>query len=45
MTVEAFGQELAEAIKRYDADCIEAHLEESQASYIAYRGRELDSIG
>lgn len=45
MTVEAFGQELAEAIKRYDADCIEAHLEESQTSHITYRGRVLESIG
>lgn len=45
MAVETFGQELAEAIKRYDADCIEAHLEESQTSHITYRGRALESIG
>ena len=36
---------LAEIIAKYQADYIEAHLEESQTSYITYRGRELDSIG
>jgi len=45
MTIEAIGQELAEVIKRYEADYIEAHLEESQTSHITYRGRELESIG
>ena len=45
MTIEAIGQELAELIKQYDADYIEARLEESQTSHITYRGRELDSIG
>ncbi|MBA7625755.1 hypothetical protein ES703_33187 [subsurface metagenome] len=45
MTIEAVAQKLAEVIKRYDADYIEAHLEESQTSHITYRGRELESIG
>ncbi|MFQ6122303.1 MAG: TldD/PmbA family protein, partial [Dehalococcoidales bacterium] len=45
MTIEAIAQELAELIKRYDADYIEARLEESQSSYITYRGKELESIG
>jgi len=45
MTIEAVAQELAEVIKRYDADYIEAHLEESQTSHITYRGRELESTG
>ena len=45
MTIEDGAQELAEAIKRYDADYIEAHLEESQTSHITYRGRELESTG
>ena len=45
MTVEAVAQELTEVIKRYDADYIEARLEESQTSHITYRGRELESIG
>ena len=43
--IESVGRELAETLKKYHADYIEAHLEESQAGYIAYRGRELDSIG
>ena len=39
------AHQLAEILSRYRADYIEAHLEESQASYITYRGRELESIG
>ncbi|MEE9365344.1 MAG: TldD/PmbA family protein [Dehalococcoidales bacterium] len=45
MSLENVARELAEFIKRDDADYIEAHLEESQTSHIVYRGRELDSIG
>jgi len=36
---------LAEVIAKYKDDYIEARLEESQASHITYRGRELESIG
>ncbi|MFC1937678.1 TldD/PmbA family protein [Chloroflexota bacterium] len=43
--IESIGHELAETLKKCDADYIEAHLEESQSSHIAYRGRELDSLG
>jgi TldD protein len=43
--IEAAGRQLAEAIKGYSADYIEARLEESQRSYITYRGKELESIG
>ncbi len=43
--IEAIGHQLAEALNKYNADYIEAHLEESQSSYITYRGRELESIG
>jgi len=43
--IGTIAQQLAETLKRYPADYIEAHLEESQASYITYRGRELESIG
>jgi len=43
--IKAIVQRLAEAIDRYSADYIEARLEESETSYISYRGRELDSIG
>jgi TldD protein len=45
MTIEAIGQELAGVIKRSTADYIEAHLDMNQTSHIAYRGKELDSIG
>jgi len=43
--IEAIGRQLAELLNRYSADYIEAHLEETQASHIIYRGRELESIG
>ncbi len=43
--IEVIGRQLAEALNKYSADYIEAHLEESQSSYITYRGRELESIG
>ena len=45
MAIENIGRELAELIKRHDADYIEAHLEESQTSHITYRGKELESVG
>ena len=45
MTLKNVAQEMAELLKRGDADYIEAHLEESQTSHILYRGRELESIG
>ena len=43
--IEVIGHQLTEAFNSYSADYIEAHLEESQSSYITYRGRELESIG
>jgi TldD protein len=43
--IEAVGRQLADIIKRYSADYIEARLEHSQKSYITYRGKELESIG
>ena len=43
--IESTGPELAELVKRYGADYVEARLEESQSSHITYRGRELESIG
>jgi TldD protein len=42
--IEAIGHQLAETLKKRSADYIEVHLEESQASHITYRGRELESI-
>jgi len=43
--IEDVGRRLAEALKGYSADYIEARLEQSQTSHISYRGRELESIG
>jgi len=43
--IEVLGYELTEVLKGHNADYIEAHLEESQSSYITYRGKELESIG
>ncbi len=43
--IEAIGRQLAEMLKKYEADYIEARLEQSQASHITYRGRELESVG
>jgi len=43
--IEAIGHQLADLVKRYSADYIEARLEQSQKSSITYRGRELESIG
>jgi TldD protein len=43
--IKESARELAGVISKYQADYIETHLEESQASYITYRGRELESIG
>jgi TldD protein len=45
MSIENAAQELAELVRSGDADYIEAHLEESQASHMVYRGRELESVG
>ncbi len=39
------SRQLAEALKKQNADYIEARLEESQLSHITYRGRELESAG
>ena len=42
--IQTIGRQLAETLKRYSADYIEVHLEESQTSHITYRGRELESV-
>jgi TldD protein len=42
--IAAIGRELAGALKKYPADFIEAHLEESQSSHVSYRGRRLESV-
>ena len=42
--IARIGHELAETLKRYPADYIEAHLEESQTEHVTYRGRALESV-
>ena len=42
--IAKIGHELAETLKRYPADYIEAHLEESQTEHVTYRGRALESV-
>lgn len=44
-TIEEIGRSFGGIFKRFEADYIEARLEESQSSYISYRGKELESIG
>ena len=43
--IQATAHQLAEEFNRYSADYIEARLEQSQTSYINYRGKELESMG
>ena len=43
--IQAVSRQLAEALKKQNADYIEAHLEESRLSHITYRGKELESAG
>jgi len=45
LDIEIIGRELAEKLKGYRADYLEARLEESQTSHITYRGKELESVG
>src|SRR3989338_5654497 len=42
--ITKIGHELADILKKYPADYIEAHLEESQSGHVTYRGRELESV-
>ncbi|NLL90697.1 MAG: TldD/PmbA family protein [Dehalococcoidales bacterium] len=42
--IENIAKEASELIKKYDADYIEAHFEESASSHISYRGKKLDSV-
>jgi len=43
--IDTIADELAAELKKHKADYLEARLEEGQTSHIAYRGKELDSIG
>ncbi|MBI2829870.1 MAG: TldD/PmbA family protein [Chloroflexi bacterium] len=43
--IDDVGHELTGLLKYFDADYIEAHLEERQVSRIVYRGKKLESAG
>ena len=43
MNIREIGQRLAGIITKYNAEYIEVHLEESLASHLSYRGKELES--
>jgi TldD protein len=43
--IRAVSRQLAEELKKYSADYIEARLEKSQRSHITYRGQELEEAG
>ena len=45
MTMEDIAHELSAQLKRYDADYIEARLEDNQTSHLTYRGKNLESVG
>ncbi|MDP2731230.1 MAG: TldD/PmbA family protein [Dehalococcoidales bacterium] len=42
--IDAIGQELANSLSKYEADYLEAHLEESRNNQITYRGKKLESV-
>ena len=44
LDLQIIGQQLAQILKKQNADYIEAHFEESQYSSISYRGKQLESI-
>jgi TldD protein len=44
-TISEAGEKLSRILKGTAADFIEAHLEENRASYMTYRGRELEAVG
>jgi TldD protein len=42
--IDIIGHQLADSLKKHKADYIEVHLEETQSSHIAYRGKNLESV-
>jgi TldD protein len=44
MNIKEAGHLLAGMMKKYGAEYIEAHLEESEASHVTYRGKDLESM-
>jgi TldD protein len=44
MNIKEAGHLLAGMITKYEAEYTEAHLEESEASHLTYRGKDLESV-
>lgn len=44
MNIKEAGHLMAGMISKYEAEYIEAHLEESEASHLTYRGKDLESV-
>ena len=44
MNIKEAGHLMAGMIAKYEAEYIEAHLEESEASHLTYRGKDLESV-
>jgi TldD protein len=44
MNIDEAGQQLAGILSEFKLEYLEAHLEESQASHLTYRGKELESM-
>ena len=44
-TIIAVRNQIVDALKGHDADYVEIHFEESQATHLAYRGQRLEEIG
>jgi TldD protein len=42
--IDIIGHQLADTLKKYKADYIEIHLEETQSSHISYRGKKLETL-
>ena len=42
--IETVGKQLFEALKKFNSEYVEAHLEESHSTRISYRGKKLESI-
>jgi len=44
MNISEIGHDLADLLRKFDADYLEAHLEENRSSHLTYRGKELESM-
>ncbi len=42
--IETTGHQVADLLKKYNANYVEVHLEENQTNHIAYRGKKTESV-